>query len=83
MKAGDKIRDFTEIDETMSAHWIIGGKKYVPYTILHVGKEKISALRMASPKLSLSKGDDTYKIFSRRDLKRASQSIGIYEYEAI
>lgn len=79
IKEGDKIRDFTDMDESMMLHWRIGGKNYVPYTVLHVGKEAINGVRMASPKYP-STHQSEYKNFEFSRIAKASQTRGIFEY---
>ncbi len=79
MKEEDVIRDFSEVDHDMN-HWSIGGKKYVLYRILHVGRSMISTVRMASPSCPAT-AEPVYKIFRKALVTKASQTRSIFEYK--
>jgi hypothetical protein len=78
MKNDDVLRDFSENDNDMN-HWSIGGKKYILYRIVHVGRSMISTIRMASPSHPAT-AEPIHKIFRRSLVTKASQTKGIYEY---
>ena len=78
MNADDVIRDHTEYDPDMAVHWKTSGRTYVLYRIVHVGKNAVNGIRMASPSYPAT-SEPVFKNFSRSDVKKVSQTIGIYE----
>ena len=78
MKTDDIIRDFTENDPDMRNLWVIGGKHYVLYRIVHAGKYMVTCARMASPSHPAGSGT-VFKNFLRVAITRPSQTRGIYE----
>jgi hypothetical protein len=78
MNADDVIRDHTEHDPDMAVHWKTSGRTYVLYRIVHVGKAVVNCARMASPSHPAT-SETVFKNFQRSDIKKVSQTIGIYE----